>query len=208
MFLRFLVFHYFWVFVVFFEKVLVPLLVKTKKTVLWFHALKGKGSLYFGIRMVCLVSRRFSSERFLSTCLCGCPVLSEPRAKDKCLVYLSVGWCPGICFAKFRRKSAGGKVAYGFVCRGWTKKLSTKCSVLQKPKAWAPIPCLSFRRLVSWDFFREVSSEKCWGQSSTWICLQRGGRTGLLPDALPSRSRRPRTNSLFVSVSVCLWPCV
>ena len=82
-----------------------------------------------------LVSRRFSSERFLSTCLCGCPVLSKPRAKDKCLVYLSVGWCPGICFAKFRRKSAGGKVAHGFVCRGWTKKLSTKCSVLQRPKA-------------------------------------------------------------------------
>ena len=70
------------------------------------------------------------------------------------------------------------------------------------------IPCLSLCRLVSWDFFREVSSEKCWGQSSTWICLQRGGRTCLLPDALPSRSRRPRTNSLFVSVSVCWWPCV
>jgi hypothetical protein len=49
-----------------------------------------------------LVSRRCSSERFLSTCLCGCPVLSEPRAKDKCLVYLCVclpvALCPGDFF--------------------------------------------------------------------------------------------------------------
>ena len=52
------------------------------------------------------MSKRFSSEMFLSACLCGCLVLSKPKAKEQILVYLSVGLPVGLCPGDFLRKGS------------------------------------------------------------------------------------------------------
>jgi hypothetical protein len=63
------------------------------------------------------------------------------------------------------------------------------------------MPCLSLCRLVSWDLFREVSSEKCWGQSSTWICLQGVDEKAFYQMFCPPEAEGLSANSLPIFLS-------
>ena len=65
------------------------------------------------------------------------------RPERQFLAYLSVGWCLGIFFAKFRRKSAGGKVAHGFVCKGVGEQAFYQMPCPPEAEGQGQIPCLS-----------------------------------------------------------------
>jgi hypothetical protein len=78
--------------------------------------------------------------------------------------------------------------------KGWANRPSTRCLALQKPKAKDKfLVCLCVCLPVA----------LCPGD-----VLRKGSCPPVCVDALSSRSRGPRTNALFISVSVCLWPCV